>query len=170
MLTLSSYNPCSTFPWSNSYNETFFNETLRLNIEFIHSLLSKKPLNISCEGCWGILFMISRSFIAVSYNFFDIKSYFYFLGVLILDYIDFIFLFMVHSKSYLSLRKFGWLNILLALSLRDLWNPYMLSCLIKLLIFLCRKYLGKIIYWNLLISLIIKSLVVGPQHIILEWS
>jgi|688.fasta_scaffold31406_5 hypothetical protein len=170
MLTLSSYNPCSTFSWSNSYNETFFNETLRLNIEFIHSLLSKNPLNTTCEGYWGILFMISWSFTAVSYAFFYITSYFYFLGVLIQAYSDFIFLFMVHSKSYLSLRKFGWLNILLALSLRDLWNPYMLSCLIKLLIFLCRKYLGKTIYWNLLMSLIIKSLPVGPQYIIFEWS
>lgn len=44
----------------------------------------------------------------------------------------------------LSFWKEGWLNIFLVGYLRDLWNPYMLSCLTKLFTFLCRKYLGKI--------------------------
>lgn len=44
----------------------------------------------------------------------------------------------------LSFWKEGWLNIFLVGYLRDLWNPYMFSCLTKLFTFRCRKYLGKI--------------------------
>ncbi len=44
----------------------------------------------------------------------------------------------------LSFWKEGWLNIFLVGYLRDLWNPYMLSCLTKLFTFRCRKYFGKI--------------------------
>lgn len=71
------------------------------------------------------------------------------------------------SWSSLSLRNRGWLKTLLEWSARDLWKPYMFNCLIKLLILLCRKYLGSTICWNLFTSLITNSDPDGAQKAIL---
>lgn len=169
MLTLSSPS-YSILSSSSSFIETFFSDTFKLNTEFKHYRLSKNPLSTPCEGSWKLLLMTSCSLAAVGGILFSWLQLFYLVGVLSGGSINLIFLLIVASKSSRSLMKLGWLKMLLALSLRDLWNPYMLSWRMKLLIFLCRKYLGRTIYWNLLISLMIKSLPEGPQNIILPYS
>lgn len=136
---------------------------MRLTWEFKTYRLSRNPLKFVWEGSFRNFLNDYWSLAAVSGAFFSRYYCFYFWGVFIKGYGHLIFLLIVGSRSSLPFKKLGWLNILFELSLRDLWNPYILSCLIKLLIFRCRKYFASTTSWNLLISLITKSFPVVPQ-------
>ena len=77
----------------------------------------------------------------------------------------------IRNKVYaLSFWKKGWLKMFLDGSFRDLWNPYMLSCLMKLLMLRCLKYLGSMSYWNCSMSLMVNSFPLFIQAMTLECS
>ena len=69
-----------------------------------------------------------------------------------------------------SLRKEGWLNIFLVGSFRLLWNPYILSWRMKLLMFLCLKCLGRTHSSNCSMSLMVNSRPFPDHWITLEFS
>lgn len=135
-----------------------FKERLRLHLECRNYLLSKSPFKFYCR-CIG-------SFTAVSAIFSSMA--FFLTGVLVIypslgSPVCLIFRLMVLRRSCRPLMKLGWLKMLFEWSLRDLWNPYMLSWRTKLFIFPWRKNWGRTTCSNLLTSLIIKSLPEGPQ-------
>lgn len=154
---------------SSSFIDIFLREILKLNIDPRYSLLYKKP-NIWFSWTWGIFFNCYWLFLSAVSGVILSKAYLFMLGVSIWFSTFFIFLLIELSKSSRPLMKFGWLKMLRELSFRDLWKPYMLSCRMKLLIFLCLKNFGKTISCILLMSLMTKSLPLEPQKIILEYS
>mgnify|MGYP006912579663 FL=1 len=67
------------------------------------------------------------------------------------------------KRYYFPFWKFGCLKVLLKLLCLVLWNPYILSCLTKLFILLCLKYLGSTIYSSFAMSFIVNSVPLDDQ-------
>lgn len=113
----------------------------------------------SCSGYWDSLLIYP-----IVDSCYDLNvSFFYCLGSI------FTRLFICDNRSECPFINSGWENTIFDESFLDLWNPYMFSCRIKLLILWWRKYFGNTVFSSFSMLWTSNSFSFFVQQIIYSW-